>query len=412
MTPSAPEAEKAVISAVLATSGAVLMDVDFLKPDHFADRINQEVFSLARGLWEDGSKPNKVSVSEALKDAGIPPATLDEYDTPTEGGDVREWANLIVGKWRAREIVRISNEASDAAIDGVPEDVLDELERQIIELRPESGSGLRHLDGSDFFKERDNSVGIASGLREIDAYLGGLGVGRLITFASRPGVGKTTLALNIAANAASVGRKVALFSLEMSYGELLDRILAREAQVSGTKIRNQRLGLEDYDRLVKVSERVTSWPLYVDETAALATFEIAARTKKLKHDSGLDLIVIDYLQLVTPPKAESRVQELAIITRTFKLLARELSVPVVVLSQLNRAAEVRGGKPRQSDLRESGSIENDSDQIVFLWRENEEAEQDDRPIYTNVSVSKNRHGPTGDFVLQFVPSQSRFDSAG
>jgi replicative DNA helicase len=410
--PSAPDAEKAVIGAVISTNGAALLEVDFLKAVHFADDTNAVVFELLSGIWEGGGKVDEVTVGDALKDAGIPPSVISEYGSLGDSESVVDYAKLVTGKWRLREIHALCSSGLDAVSSSSPDELLDELETAILALRTHDQSGLKQISGTKFLQSlAEDKVGsVSAGIGPIDAYLGGLGCGRLITIASRPGVGKTTLALNLGANAAAFGRSVALFSLEMSVQELTDRILARESNIPSQRIRNQEgLTMEDWSNLQGAAETLDAWNLHIDETA-LSVHEIRARSKKLKQERGLDLIIVDYIQLLTAPEEDNREQEVAGMTRGLKLLARELNVPVVAMSQLNRQAEVRGGKPRQSDLRESGSIENDSDQILFLWRENEDI--GDRSVYTNVWVGKNRHGPVGEFLLEFQPAVSRFETVG
>lgn len=416
MSLTAPDAEKAVIAAVLSTSGGALMEVDFLRAEHFADPVNREVFSMAQGIWAGGGRPDKVVIGEAIRGAGVfPPAVLDDFsDSPNINGELHDYARIVEGKYRSREIVRITTEAADDAAEGNPEEVLDGLERQILELRPDTGAGLSRVNGEDVLASIGGTrlEGIPTGLKELDAYLGGLGAGRLITLASRPGVGKTTLALNIAASASAFEFKVAFFSLEMARGELLERLLARESHIPATRIRTgKHLTEADLELLMDASKTIGAWKLFIDDTAGLGLGEISSRTKKMKHDTGLDLVVVDYLQLMTPPNADSREQEVAAITRRLKLLARELKVPVLALSQVSRAAEARGGKPLLSDLRESGAIENDSDQVMTLWKKDDTDPIEGRPQYIETQVLKNRHGPVGEFRLEFEASQSRFRSA-
>lgn len=413
---TAPDAEKAVIAVILDTAGEALTKVDFLREEHFADRLNQTVFAEARGIWEGGGNPDYTILSEVLRDRGIPPSALEVYrdGSGSEHASLVDSARIVQGKWRLREIARFSEEAHGAVLESDPDDVLDGLEKSILALRGNTSEGLQRITPLAIPTDlgRFGSKRVESGYREIDARLGGLGAGRLITIASRPGVGKTTIALNIAANAAEAGKKVGLFSLEMSNDELIERLVVREARVNAAFVRGQRLVEQDVERIAKAVWGMSRWNLFIDDTAAITPFEILARAKKMKHDSGLDLLIVDYVQLITAPKEDSRVQELSFITRSLKMLARELEVPLISLSQLSRAAEMRGGRPRLGDLRESGSIENDSDQVVFLWKEDEEGPSDDRlSSYVNITVGKNRHGPVGEFSIEFIPSQSRFQSA-
>jgi replicative DNA helicase len=398
----APDAERAVIAAALASSGEVLTQIDFLKAEHFANETNALVFELIRTIYEAGGVADSVAGADVL--------TKDYGDSDATG--VKDYANIIVGKWRARSVRGVLEESLRDINLRDAESVMDSLGSSLDDLRAGDSDGpirIGFLDTTSTVSATPKVVN--SGYKEIDAYLGGLGSGRLITIAARPAIGKTTLAVNIAANVASAGQTVAVFSLEMAAGELSEKMISRESRVNGAKIRGAWLDNRDVQEIGGAIYRMSKWNLYIDDTPSLGTYEISTRAKKIKHDDRLDLVIIDYLQLVSPPEADSRVQEVSIITRNLKLLSRELECPVVVLSQLSRAAEARGGKPRLSDLRESGSIEQDSDQVIFLYRDNEDQKHDaDRPVYTEVSVSKNRHGATGDFVYEFVPSQSRFNS--
>lgn len=410
---STPEAERAVLAEILATQGEALMSLDFLKADHFAERAHRAVFEAARGIWETGGKADNVTVSEAVKDAGLPGAiaTVDSLREGRSGGSVIDHARIIFGKWRAREVVRIGQTAAQEALTGDPQAVLDGLQREIGELVSGETSGFSRVNLLTATTVSERRPRVDCGIKELDAFLGGLVGGRLITIASRPGVGKTTLALNFGANVAKAGGVVAICSNEMSTSELVERLLVSEAQLPHWKLKKPALDTNDVHAIGRAIWATSNWKLHIDDTAGASVYEIAARAKKLKRDSGLDLLIVDYLQLLTPPeKSDNRVHEVAQMTRALKLLAMELEIPVVVMSQLSRQAEAREGAPRLSDLRESGSIEQDSDQVVFLWRDKE---NDGDIAYTNTNVAKNRHGSvTGDggFLLGLIKDQSRFVS--
>lgn len=222
-------------------------------------------------------------------------------------------------------------------------------------------------------------------------------------------MGKTTLAMNIAANVAAKGYKVGFYSLEMSAQELLERLIVAESGVDAYRIRGQQLTLDDIGAIGKAIYTMSGWKLAIDDTPGMSTFELTTRAKREKAEQGLDLLVIDYLGLILPPpNTDSRVEQVSIITRQLKVLARELMIPVIAVSQLNRMVEMRSdGEPRLSDLRDSGSVEQDSDQVIFLWRAGPEDAQS-RLAFTRAKVSKNRHGPTGEFELALVKEQSKF----
>jgi replicative DNA helicase len=407
--PTAPDAERAVIAEILATRGDALMNVEFLKGEHFAERANREIFEAAHGIWEGGGKPDAVVISESLRETGSPVSRSTVESYRQYRGDAESFvdsAKLVHAKFISREIIGLGEEISERGLREEPWSVLDAAESRISELRPTTGTGLAKVlssGTSDF----GVTTRITSGFPALDAYLGNLVGGRLVTIASRPGVGKTTLAFDIASNAAALGHKVAAFSLEMSSDEITERLIYKTSSVNQYKFK-QGLAPEDTQNVARALLTMSEWELYIDDTSGLSAYEISSKAKKLKHDKGLDLVVIDYLQLVSAAKADSREQEVAGVVRAFKHLARELGVPVLMLSQLSRAAEVRGGKPRMSDLRESGGIENDADQIVILWRADES--DGDGLAYTYIAVIKNRHGPSGDLPpIGLVRGLSKFE---
>lgn len=397
------------MSAVLDSAGEALMDLDFLKPDHFVTKDARLVFETALGISQGGGKPSRVVVAESLRDQGVP-SPRDIVDAFALVSDSHEDAGrIIAGKWLARQIIDLGHEVAERGISEHPEALLDEIERRTIDLRPSGvGKGFQRVGTLRAGNLDSSGEPVSTGYGTFDAYLGGLVSGRLITIASRPGVGKTTLALNFAANAVRAGRKAAFYSLEMSSDELVERLIVNQARVGSNMIKGKMLTQHDIIQLAMASMDMDEWSLFIDDSAALTVFEIGARAKKLARAEGLDLLIIDYMQLIDPPEADSRVQELAEITRYLKRLSRELRVPIVALSQLSRGAESHEGAPRMSDLRESGAIENDSDQILALWRHHEDYE-DDRVARVRVNVIKNRHGPIGDFPLDFVKAQARFE---
>lgn len=413
LLPTAPEAEKAIVTAVLSSGGQAITKLDFLKPEYFSSRQHRKVYQAALSIWEKGGSPDYVSVTEVLapkmEGAKVLVETYKDaaQDSLLSAASVTDYGEIVRQKWLARSLVELGEKISLQALRDEPEEVLDAVAKAVVDLRPQHGEGFQKvaLLGPATVTQRKSEL--PTGFTGLDAYIGGLGRGRLITLAARPGVGKTTLALNIAANAARLGFRVGFHSLEMSGEELLERLLLSEARLAGWRIKQPLLEKAHVLALGKAILLMKDWNLSLDETANLSTFEIAARTKRMKAEHGLDLLVVDYLQLVSPPKADSRVQEVSIITRQLKVLARELDVPILMLSQLNREVEHRQGEPRLSDLRDSGSIEQDSDQVLFLYNVDKE-EQDAEISQVYLSVSKNRHGPTGRMIVGFRKSESRF----
>ena len=309
----------------------------------------------------------------------------------------------------SRSLIKAGEKITQDAIEKAPEDVLDEAERAFMQLRPERGDGFQKLSLLSPVKISDKPREIPTGYGPLDIYLGGLGQGRLITIAARPAIGKTTIALNMAANAAAQGYRVGVFSLEMSTDELMERLIVAESGVDSYRIKQHQLTNDDILNIGKAIYRMSKWHLSIDDTAGISTYELATRAKKEAAGAGLDLLIVDYLQLITPPKAENRVNEVSEITRALKILAKDLRIPVISLSQLSRQVEMRsqGGEPRLADLRDSGSIEQDSDQVVFLWRATAD-EPTSRIAYTEIGVAKNRHGATGVFTAGLLKEQSKF----
>lgn len=411
LLPAAPEAERAVISVILATGGRALLEMEGLSIEDFHQPENRRVFETAMALWRSGHQPDPITVAQTLGDS-IPGARelIASYSTSTTGASPEragEYADIVKEKGLARRLVFLGEHLTAEALVHNGTAVLDDIETQLLRLRPERGDGFRSLSLLSPTKVPERTKEVPTGYKALDIRLGGLGQGRLVTLASRPGIGKTTLAMNIASTVAKAGYRVGVFSLEMSVAEILERIIVAEAGVSSNKIRQLSLTTDDVFAIGKSIYRMAEWPLYVDDTAALSLYDLQGRAKKMNAEHGLDLVIVDYLQLVEPPKAENRVNEVSAITRGLKRLAKEIQAPVLALSQFSRAAEQRGGRPLLSDLRDSGSIEQDSDQVVFLWRSNEDDPASNFAI-TECDIGKNRHGPTGGFVLTMIKDQAKF----
>ena len=256
-------------------------------------------------------------------------------------------------------------------------------------------------------------TGVATGFREFDSRTAGLQPSDLVIVAGRPSMGKTAFCLNIAQYVASVSQKpAAIFSLEMSRQQLVLRLLCSEARINSTKVRTGFLDKEDWPRLTKAAGTISEAPIFIDDSPALTTLDIRAMARRLKAEQGLGLIIIDYLQLIKGRgRPESRHQEISEITRTLKSLAKELDVPVVTISQLSRAVEQRGDRrPQLSDLRDSGSIEQDGDLVVFLYRDEVYNEDSEDKGITEVIIGKQRNGPIGLFKLTFIKEYTRFEN--
>ena len=408
IAPAATQAEKAVVAAVLGSKGSAFLKLDFLEPKHFHDQNNRQVFEAARAIWEQGGKPDYVTVAEF---AGVPRDVVLFYRDFDEGTDnVEEYGRLITAKWLSRELIATAESVANRATSDDPIAVLDDLERKTMQLRPQRGDGFQRIQPLGAVKLSDQPSLIPSGFIGIDSLLDGLKTGRLITLAARPSIGKSTLALNVAANVAQAGFRVAHYSFEMDSEEILEKLILCVSGVDAGAVKRQTLSESDIANIAKALVTIAQWNLELDDTSSLSLFELRTRAKRLQVERGLDLLIVDYLQLVRPPKAESRVMEVSIITRELKTLARELNIPVLALSQLSRQAEMGDGEPQLWHLRDSGTVEQDSDQVIFLWRDPKDARNTPgQPIvFTHAKVAKNRGGPTGYFELALMGPQSRF----
>lgn len=386
------------------------MKVDNLDPQMFYQRESRLIFEAARSLFTKGKTADVITITEALREKGVPGARqlCEDYLREDNLARIDDYADEVRRKWVLRRIVEISEGAIDQALHSNPVAILESLERDLLSLKPGNAIGFQRLGFLSPAKIGPKPKIIPTGFASFDYHLGGLGSGRLLVVASRPGIGKTTLAQGMAAAAASKGARVGFYSLEMSSEELSQKFLAAEAQVEQWKIKDEKLEVKDVERLAKAVYRMGyTWELYVDDTPNLSVYEIGTRAKRQKLETGLDVLFVDYLQLITyQGKTDNRVTQVGDMTRALKLLAKELDIPIVLLSQLNRKVEYREEpQPRLADLRESGSIEQDADQVIFLWRETDFS---GNSIPTKVSIAKNRHGRVWNGDLRFMVQESRF----
>jgi len=462
------EAEQALLGAILVNNEALYRVSDFLNPEHFFEPIHQNIFQIARDLVRAGKVATPVTLKTFLDaNLDIGGLNLGQYlarlaAEATTIINAEDYGRTIYDLAVRRSLIIVGetmvNDAYDAPVDASPRDQIEEAERKLYELA-ESG---RYDGGFQRFAQalttavemaahayqRDGKLsGLATGLDDLDRMMGGLQPSDLIILAGRPGMGKTALATNIGYNVAKAWRGeikpdghqstvnggiVGFFSLEMSAEQLATRIIAEQTGIPSNQIRRGNISEADFERIKDYSIELQNLPLFVDETGGLSVAQLAARARRLKRQRGLDLMVIDYLQLLqgsTRRSAENRVQEITEITTKLKALAKELNVPILALSQLSRQVESRDDKrPQLSDLRESGSIEQDADVVLFVYREeyyhlmrkplesNREkfaewlAESDKLHGKAEVIIGKQRHGPTGTVELQFDAAVTRFSS--
>jgi replicative DNA helicase len=459
------EAEQSLLGAILVNNDAFYRVSDFLEPKHFFEPLHQTIFETASSLIRMGKVSTPVTLKTFLPaDTDIGGMTVGQYlarlaAEATTIINAQDYGRTIYELSLRRDLIRIGedmvNVAYDAPVDFAPRAQIEDAERQLYELA-ESGrydGGFQRfaqaltvaVDMAAKAFQRDGKLsGIATGLRDLDTKMGGLQPSDLVIVAGRPGMGKTALATNIAYNVARAyrpevqadgttkavnGGVVGFFSCEMSAEQLATRIIAERTGIPSSSIRRGGISEADFEKIRDYSIELQSLPFYVDETGGLSIAQLMARARRLKRQKGLDLIVVDYIQLLTGSNKrgnENRVQEVTEITTSLKALAKELNVPVIALSQLSRQVENRDDKrPQLSDLRESGSIEQDADVVMFVFREEyylankepragtpeyEKWQLDMSLVHgkAEVIIGKQRHGPTGTVELQFEASLTRF----
>lgn len=434
--PYSPEAEQAVLGAMILDSNVFDRVVDHIKSaDYFYVALHKIIFATMQEMINFGAAIDFVTLLEKLKqNKAFDEATgktylMDLVNNCPSISNAEAYARVIADKYNIRRLITAAREIIDDASAGEeePSVLIDSAEQKIFEIRRgNEKSGLENIKSvvlqtfdrlDSLNKETDDSMKpIPSGIGDLDRVITGLNRSDLILLAARPGMGKTSFALNIARYAACTAKKtVAFFSLEMSKEQLASRLLSTEALISGTKLRTGKLSEEEWSRLIPASDVLSNSELYLDDTPGITITEMKSRLRRLHN---LDLVVIDYLQLMASGRRiDNRVQEISEITRNLKILAKEMNVPVITLSQLSRASEKRDDhRPQLSDLRDSGSIEQDADIVLFLYREGYYADKSaDGAAAQNSDmnsgeciVAKNRHGEARSVKLHWQGEFMRF----
>jgi replicative DNA helicase len=430
------EAEKSVLGAVLLDERHLhgLLVEEHLRPEHFYREQHGAVFAAMLELYENDRKIDHLTVAEIMRqrgkldEAGGVEAIDELAGWVPAAGHAREYGRIVRDNAQMRALLTASYEiqASVMAREAPARDLVERAERSMLEVaHDDRQKKIRTIE--DILHEETDKLhqlsiaktpltGITSGFQDIDKVTGGFQRGNLIVIAARPSMGKSALVCNIAENAALTGHAVALFSLEMSESELAQRFLASQARIKGDDLRRGRVAEARWPKILEASQRLSDARLYVDDSSDTGVLEVRAKARRLHHqlEGGLGLIIIDYLQLMRHEgRVENRVEQVGQISRGLKGLARELNVPVIALSQLSRAVEQRGGdkKPILSDLRESGAIEQDSDVVMFIYREEYYLkEESERPGEADIIIAKHRNGPTADVVLTFQKEYPKFMS--
>ncbi len=433
--PYSPEAEQAVLGAIILDSTVFDKVVDYIKsPDYFYVALHKVIFEQMSEMINFGSPIDFVTLLERLKqNKAFDEATgktylMDLVNNCPSISNAPEYAKVIADKYNIRRLITASREIIDDASAGneEPSVLIDSAEQKIFDIRRGNEKrGLERINSvilqtferlDALNRETDDSMKpIPTGIGDLDRMITGLNRSDLILLAARPGMGKTSFALNIARNAACKSKKVvAFFSLEMSKEQLASRLLSTEALISGTTLRTGKLSNEEWNRLVPAGDVLSQAELYLDDTPGITITDMKSRLRRLPK---IDLVIIDYLQLMSSGRRiENRVQEISEITRNLKILAKEMNVPVITLSQLSRASEQRTDhRPQLSDLRDSGSIEQDADIVLFLYRDgyytdkgNEQAVQSTDMNSGECIVAKNRHGEANTVKLHWQGEFMRF----
>ncbi len=425
--PFSMEAEQSVLGAILINPRAVLDAVSILHPSDFYLPQNAAIFEAVYELFSAGDVVDSVTISERLRQSGhYDPDTTPQYllylaEFTPSSANTQRYARIVYEKAMLRALISASEQIAQNCMAEAGEFslLMDQAEqliydlshgRRINEMRPIAEVvDEAYTRISELFNGNRELGGIPSGFSELDAKIGGLSRSDLILIAARPGIGKTSLALNIASHVALKEKKgVAIFSLEMSGEQLVSRMISSLALVDSSRLRTGDIRPDEWTRLAEAVSILGDSPMKIDDNAGVTVQEIKA---KLRREKDIGLVIIDYLQLMrSGSRSENRVQEVAEISRSLKIMARELDIPVVALSQLNRASESRKDKkPMLSDLRESGSIEQDADIVIFLYRDEDNPDLEARNI-VNCSVAKNRHGATGTIDFLWSGQYTRFTS--
>jgi replicative DNA helicase len=452
------EAEQTILGSILENNELFDEITDEINEGHFHDTIHQKIYKIISNLISKGLLANPVTIknffnnNEELTEIGGVEYLLKLTKVSTTKNQIKHYSKLLSDLYIRRQLIKISEEtledSKNKELEITGTNILENTERKLFEIAERGEFQRSFVTFKDALKETidmataaykndQGIVGVPSGLTDLDDRLGGLHKQDLIIIAGRPSMGKTALATNIAFNAAENIQKknkktsVAFFSLEMSSEQLSTRILSEQSRIKSNDIRRGKINQEDFEKFIEASKNLENLPLHIDDTPAITISALSNRARRLKRKQGLDLIVIDYIQLMKSSgyRIEGRVLEIAEITQGLKALAKELDVPVLALSQLSRQVEQREDKkPQLSDLRESGSIEQDADVVMFVFREQYYLEKQEPKLGTaehvewqekmnqvhnqaEIIIGKQRHGPTGLIKLEFESAFTKFKDA-
>jgi len=425
------ESEKALMGSIMIKPESMYDIIDIVSQHSFYAEKHRLIYEAMLELFAKSEPIDLLSMSSKLEEKklleriGGRTYLAELVNAVPSAGNVKHYANIVQRKSMMRNLISAADYLSELGYDESKdiEELLDEAERKVYEvtnsptlhtfteIKQTLGEAWERLE--TLHNSKDELRGVQTGYIELDNILAGFQKSDLIILAARPSMGKTALALDIARKAATQHNvPVGIFSLEMSAQQLVDRMLAAESQVNAWKLRTGKLTTdEEFDKIRGALDKLSKAPIYIDDQPGTDILKIRSVARRLKSEKGLGLIIVDYLQLMSPTntrQSDSMVQQVTEISRSLKHLARELDVPVLALSQLSRAVEQRGGRPRLSDLRDSGSIEQDADVVMFIHRDDKTNENSDRPNIAEILVEKHRNGPVGKVELYFDDSKVSF----
>jgi replicative DNA helicase len=429
--PHSEEAERSVLGAILLDNRSYNKARELVSLASFYSLKHQKIFCVLEEMIDEGTAIDVVTLKTELEnkgelgDCGGPAYLASLLEGVPRSANVEHYARIVKEKAILRELIQASQQILVSAMqaEGSTDDLLDDAEKAIFQVAENRlGSGFVPLSISadqslayiaELTERQELVTGVASGFPQLDEMTAGLQPAELVILAARPSMGKTALALNICSHAAMRrGKTIGIFSLETSHQQLFIRLLCAEGQIDAHRLRTGRVKKDQWQDIIKVYDTLSQAPIFIDDTPGMGVIEMRAKARRLKHEHGLDLLVVDYLQLMRGRGSyDSRQQEISDISRSLKELAKEIDAPVLALSQLSRAPEQRGGnhRPQLSDLRESGAIEQDADMVLFLFRE-EIYKKDDPTVEgkAELIIGKQRNGPIGTVHLNFIRQFTRF----
>ena len=427
--PHSVEAEQSVLGSILLDKEAIISVSETLVAEDFYKEAHKVIYESMLKLYNNQSEIDLITLADDLRDqgylndiGGVPYLTSLSTIVPTTS-NIKYYVNIVKDKSVVRQLISAANDILNSGYDGSLKigDVLENAEKKIFDISQERiNNDFQTINQvlkdtydmiEKLYTEKNEVTGLTTGFRDLNKKINGFQKSDLLLIAARPAMGKTAFALNLVQNASLKGdASVAVFSLEMSKEQLVQRMLSAQSNVELKKIKTGKLGANDWPRIIEAMAVLSEAKIHIDDTPGIKISELRSKCRKLKIEKGLDLVLIDYLQLMEGEgNNESRQQEIAKISRSLKILAKELNCPVVALSQLSRAPEQRADhRPMLSDLRESGSIEQDADIVMFLYRDEYYNPDTERKYIGEVIVSKNRHGETGTVELVWFGEVQKF----